>query len=537
MPLWKDGSLLFDSSPKISNDAGSPPSGDTGKKHDEVSDKESEISNELNSAFENLNTEYPYDPKMPGLETIETYDDYEEEADFTNLESSIHVSPTPTTGIHKNHPLKQVIRSLNTPVQTRSKIKPINEQGFISVVYEGKTHEDLNTCLFTCFLSQIEPTRVAKALSDLAWVDAMQEELLQNKKDERGIVIKNKARIEAIRLFLAYASFMGFMVYQMDIKSAFLYGRIEDEVYVCQPLGFEDPDHPDKVYVDDIIFGSTKKDLCIEFKKLMKDKFQMSSMGELTFFLVLQVKQKEDGIFISQDKYVAEVLRKFNFSNVKSTSTLVDTEKTLVKVADGDDVDVHLYRSMIGSLMYLTASRPDIIYLKGQSKLGLWYPIDTLFELVAYTDSDYAGASLDRKSTTGGCQFLGSILINGSARSKLWLLLLQLKLNMWLLLVAVDKYSGFKIKCWIMEFCNKHNMVAYLKKPIGSKGFQEMVDFLNGSHIRYALTKNPTIYVSLIKKFWQTATVRTVDNGEQEITAIVDGKEFTLTEAFVRRHI
>ncbi|GJU45462.1 hypothetical protein Tco_1202728 [Tanacetum coccineum] len=88
-----------------------------------------------------------------------------------------------------------------------------------------------------------------------------------------------------------------------------------------------------------------------------------------------------------------------------------------------------------------------------------------------------------------------------------------------------------------LEFCDKHNMVAYLKKPTGSEGFQEIVDFLNGSHIRYALTKNPTIYVSLIKKFWQTATVRTVDNGEQEITATVDGKEFTITEASVRRHL
>ncbi|GJW76503.1 putative ribonuclease H-like domain-containing protein [Tanacetum coccineum] len=176
------------------------------------------------------------------------------------------------------------------------------------------------------------------------------------------------ARIEAIRMFLAYASYMGFMVYQMDVKSAFLYGQIKEEVYVCQPLGFEDPDHPDKVYKvvkalyglhqaprawydtlanyllcngfqrgkidqklfikrqkghillvqiygDDIIFGSTKKELCDEFEKLMKDKFQMSSMGELTFFLGLQVQQKKKGIFISQDKYVHEILIKYNYTN------------------------------------------------------------------------------------------------------------------------------------------------------------------------------------------------------------------------------
>nr|GFC63505.1 hypothetical protein [Tanacetum cinerariifolium] len=131
MPLWKDGSPLIDSSLKISADAGSLPSDDAGKKHDEVSDKKNGALNEVNYAFENLNTKYPDDPKMPGLETIKTYDDSEKEVDFTNLESLIHVSPTLTTRIHKNHPIKQVIRSLNTPVQTRSKLKPTNEQGFI----------------------------------------------------------------------------------------------------------------------------------------------------------------------------------------------------------------------------------------------------------------------------------------------------------------------------------------------------------------------------------------------------------------------
>ncbi|GKE23886.1 putative ribonuclease H-like domain-containing protein, partial [Tanacetum coccineum] len=312
--------------------------------------------------------------------------------------------------------------------------------------------------------------------------------VFRNKKDERGIVIRNKARlvaqghrqeegidyeevfahvarIKAIRLFLAYASFMGFLVYQIHMKSSFLYGTIEEEVYVTQPPGFKDPDHPDKVYkvvkalyglhqaprawyetlanyllgngfkrgkidqtlfikkqkgdillvqvyVDDIIFGSTNKELCTAFEKLMKDKFQMSSMGELTFFLGLQVQQKEDGIFISQDKYVAEILKKFNYTDVKSSSTIVGLEKPLVKDGDADDVDVHLYTSMIGSLMYLTTSRPDIIYLKGKPTLGLWYSRDSSFKLDAYTNSDYAGATQDRKSTTRGCQFLENRLIS-----------------------------------------------------------------------------------------------------------------------------
>nr|GEZ81615.1 hypothetical protein [Tanacetum cinerariifolium] len=145
------------------------------------------------------------------------------------------------------------------------------------------------------------------------------------------------ARIEAIRLFLAYASFMGFMVYQMDIKSAFLYETIEEEVYFCQPSGFEDPDYPDKIYVDDIIFSLTNKDLCKSFEKLMKNKFQLSSMGELTFFLGLHIKQKKDMIFISQDKYVAEILRKFRLTYTKSASTPIDTKKPLLKDPDGED--------------------------------------------------------------------------------------------------------------------------------------------------------------------------------------------------------
>ncbi|GKE99947.1 retrovirus-related pol polyprotein from transposon TNT 1-94, partial [Tanacetum coccineum] len=211
----------------------------------------------------------------------------------------------------------------------------------------------------------IEPTSIAKALSDSSWVEVMQEELLnkarlviQGHRQEEGIdyeeVFAPMARIKAIRLFLAYASFMGFLVYQMDVKSAFLYGTIEEEVYVTQPPGFKDLDNLDKVYkvvktlfikkqkgdsllvqvyVDDIIFGSTKNELCTRFEKLMKDKFQMSSMGEHIFFLGLQVKQKEDGIFISQDKYVDEILKKFNYTDVKSASTPVDLDKPLNKAS------------------------------------------------------------------------------------------------------------------------------------------------------------------------------------------------------------
>nr|GEV25101.1 putative ribonuclease H-like domain-containing protein [Tanacetum cinerariifolium] len=305
---------------------------------------------------------------------------------------------------------------------------------------------------------------VHRYLKDPSWIEAMQEDLLQfkmqkvwvlvdfpkgkraigskwvfiNKKDERDIVVRNKAplvaqghtqeegieyeevfapiaRIKAIRLFLAYASFIGFMVYQMDLKSAFLYETIKEEVYVCQPPGFEDLDYPDKVYkVVKALYGLHQA-----------PKAWYEKLANYLLENGLQVKQKDDGIFISQDKYVAKILRKFGLTDEKSASTPIDTEKPLLKDPDGEDVDVHTYRSMIGSLMYLTSSRPDIMfavctcarfqvtpkdshlhtvkrifrYLKGKPYLGLWSPKDSPFNLVAYSDNDYAKASLDKKST------------------------------------------------------------------------------------------------------------------------------------------
>ncbi|KAI3771975.1 hypothetical protein L6452_03148 [Arctium lappa] len=326
----------------------------------------------------------------------------------------------------------------------------------------------------------VEPKKAHDAMKDPSWIEAMQEELLQfvlqnGYTQEEGIdyeeVFAPVARIEAIRLFLAYASFMKFKVYQMDVKSAFLYDKIEEEVYVCQPPGFENPKYPDRVYklkkalyglhqaprawydtlstyllengfergiidktlfiqrkkkdillvqiyVDDIIFGSTKDQLCRDFEELMHKRFKMSSMGELTFFLGLQVKQQHDGIFISQTKYVQDILTKFGFSDSKPASTPMETHKQITVDLNGEDVDVHHYRSMIGSLMYLTASRPDIIYLKGQPRLGLWYPHDSPFDLLAYSDSDLGGANLDRKSTTGGCQFLGTRLVSWQCKKQ-----------------------------------------------------------------------------------------------------------------------
>ncbi|GJV12049.1 putative ribonuclease H-like domain-containing protein [Tanacetum coccineum] len=217
----------------------------------------------------------------------------------------------------------------------------------------------------------------------------------------------------------------------MDVKSAFLYGTIEEEIYVTQQPGFKDPDHPDKVYkVVKALYGLHQAPRAwyeTLANYLLGNGFQRGKIDQTLFIkrqkgeiLLVQVyvddiifgstnkellQQRKDRIFISQGKYVDEILKKFNYTNVKFASTPADLEKPLVKDGDANDVDVHLYRSMIGSLMYLTASRPDIMFaiFERQNTLGLWYSKDSPFELVAYTDSDYARATQDRKSTTRGC--------------------------------------------------------------------------------------------------------------------------------------
>ncbi|GJW49590.1 putative ribonuclease H-like domain-containing protein [Tanacetum coccineum] len=517
LPFWTID-LPFSQISNSSLDAGFKPSSDDGKKVDEDSrnserdDQEKDASvnstnnvnasstNEVNFVGRKVSIKLPDEPNMPALEDIVYSDDDEDdgvEADMKNLDAFMLVSPIPTTRFSK----EQTIKTFKIACLPASYHKYTQEEG---IDYDE--------------------------------------------------VFAPIARIEAYRLFLAYASFKDFVVYQMDVKSAFLYGKIEEEVYVRQQQGFEDPDFPDRVYkvekalygllqaprawsetlstylldngfqrgkidktlfirrdkgdillvqvyVDDIIFGSTKKSLCTEFEKMMHKKFQMSSMGELTFFLGLQVKQKEDGVFICQDKYVTKILKKFRFTDVKTASTPMETQKLFLKDEDGEEVDVHLYRSMISSLIYLTSSRPDIMfavcayaryqvnpkvshlhavkrifrYLKGQPKLGLWYPKYSPFDLVAYTDSDYAGASLDRKSTTGGCQFLGSRLISWQ--------------------------------------CKKQTVVA------NSTTKAEYVAAL-----------------SCCGQFWATVKAKTV-NREVQLQALVDGKKIIITESIVRRDL
>nr|GEZ36404.1 putative ribonuclease H-like domain-containing protein [Tanacetum cinerariifolium] len=391
------------------------------------------------------------------------------EADVSNMETTITASPTPTLRIHKDHPKSQIIGPVDTPIQTRNKSK----------------------------------------------------EVLKNKKDERGIVIRNKGRLVA----QGHTQEEGIDYDEMDVKSAFLYGTIDEEVYFMQPPGFQDPEFPAKVY---------KVEKAIEFEAPMHEKFQMSAMGELNFFLGLQVLQKEDGIFLSQDKYVGDILNKFGYSDVRSSSTPMDKENPWGKDRTGKDVDLHLYRSMIGSLMYLTASRPDIMfaiyacarhqvtpkechlhtvkrifkYLKDHRKLGLWYPKESPFDLVAYSGSDYGGATKDRKSTTRGCQFLGRRLISWQCKKQT--------------IVATST--------------TKAEYVAAAKKSEHNVDFHLIVDFVEASPLRYALTVKPTVYVSHIRQFWSTDRIETTKEGTK-ILATVDGVLRTVTESSLKRNL
>ncbi|GJX73072.1 putative reverse transcriptase domain-containing protein [Tanacetum coccineum] len=508
LPLWTVDPP-FSQNPRSSQYDGSIPSNDDGKKDDDDpredskgvdQEKEDDVNstNTVNSASTNevnvvgakTSIELLDDPNMSSLEEIAYSDDNEDvgsEADMNNLDAFMPVSHIPTTRVHKDHHVEQIIGDLNSAPQTRRMTNQLQEHGLVSRIQQIN-HKDFQNCLFACFLSQVEPKKVwtlvdlpkGKREIGTKWV-------YMNKKDERGIVIRNKARLVG----------QDFVVYQMDMKRAFLYGKIEEEVYVCQPLCFEDPDFPDRVYkvekalyglhqaprawdksdillvqvyVDDIIFGSTRKKMCIKFEKMMHKKFQMSSVGELTFFLGLHVKRKEDGIFISQDK---------------------------------------IFR-----------------YLKCQPKLGLWYPKDLPFDLVAYTNSDYAGASLDRKSTIGA----EYIAASNCCAQVLWIQnqLVDYGYNSMQTKIHIDNES---------TICIVKNPVFHLK----IKHIKIRHRFIRDSYEKrlIQMIKIPTDnnFVDLLTKAFDSTGVVKKVNGDAQIHALINGKKIVVLEVTIRRDL
>ncbi|GJX91008.1 putative ribonuclease H-like domain-containing protein [Tanacetum coccineum] len=392
------------------------------------------------------------------------------------------------------------------------------------------------------------------------------------------------ARIEAIRLFLAFASYMGFMVYQMDFKSAFLYRSIDEEVYVTQPKGFVDPQYPKKVYkVVKALHGlhqAPRAWYATLSTFLLKHGYRRGTIDKTLFLKKHKrdnILQRPDGIFIGQDKYVQE-LKKFDLVSVRTATTPHEAPKPKSKNEPDNHINVHLYRSMIGSLMYLISSRPDIIfavsacsrnqvtpttsnleavkkifkYLKGQPKLGLWYPRESPFVLEAYSDSDYVGANKDRKSTISGCQFLGRRLISWQCKKQTIVATSSTeaeyvaaanccgqKLIQVLKIHTDDNVADLLTKAFdgpsinshcdqqpaqnlnpisissmaALRYRDEHNKVGYLQKPTGSDDYHQILDFLRASHIR-----SPEL-------------------GPPAILATIDETPYTITEDSVRSQL
>nr|GEU70870.1 retrovirus-related Pol polyprotein from transposon TNT 1-94 [Tanacetum cinerariifolium] len=339
---------------------------------------------------------------------------------------------------NQDHPLEQVIGEPSRPVLTRNQLR-----------------SDGDMCMYALMVSTMEPKNVKEAMTDPAWIKSMQEELLQFKRLDSRLVVRGYrqeegidfeesfapvARMEAIRIFLAYATHKSFSVYQMDVKTAFLHGSLKEDVYVCQPEGFIDADHPSHVYkLKNALYGlkQAPRAWYIQlFFDLMKSCFEMSMMGEMTFFLSLQVNQSSCGIFINQSKYGME--------SCDPVGTPMEIKDKLDLDHNGTPIDATKYHSMIGALMYLTSSRPDIVhatclcaryqakptekhlkevkrifhYLQGTVNMGLWYSKDSGFELTGFSDVDYAGCKDTFKSTFDGAQFLGEKLVSWSSKKQ-----------------------------------------------------------------------------------------------------------------------
>ncbi|GJW73017.1 putative ribonuclease H-like domain-containing protein [Tanacetum coccineum] len=362
----------------------------------------------VNIGSSNINIASPI-PNDPSMKSLEATDILMMHMMVEKMETTMNVSSIPTTRIHKDHPIEQIIRDLHSaPLTRRMSQQNLEELGLVSYIKKQRrtNHKDYQNCLFACFLSQIEPKKVIQALTDPSWIEAMQEELLQfklqkvwtlvdlpkgkraigtkwvyrNKKDERGIVVRNKARlvaqgytqeegidydevfapvarIEAIRLFLAYASFMGLIVYQMDVKSAFLYGTIKEEVEKALYGLHQAP----RAWYETL---STY---------LLENRYIRGTIDKTLFIK----KDRDDAQEIPDEFY-------------GTTSTPIETNKS---IAQDEEAEIVMFQ-VTPKVSHLNVVKRIFRYLKGQPKLGLWYPKDSPFDLEAFSDSDYAELAL-----------------------------------------------------------------------------------------------------------------------------------------------
>ncbi|GJZ24240.1 putative ribonuclease H-like domain-containing protein [Tanacetum coccineum] len=474
---------------------------------------------------------------------------YDEEGvitDFNSLPTEIEVSPTPTLRIHNIHPKSQILGDPKSAVLTRSKMQ--QKSGAHALFSYIQNQQRNNYKDQQHYLNKRYKRGVVVRNKKDSWAQGYtQEEGMTNEE----VFAHCGHRIEAFSTsyFLAFALFMGFIVYQMDVKSAFLYGTIDEEVYVSQPPGFVDPDHPKKVYkVVKALYGLHQAprawyatlstflekhrykrgtiDKTLFIKKDKKDIMLVQvSIGEL-FFFGLQVKQNKTGIFISQDKYVAEILKKFDLVNVKTAITPIETKVALTKDEEAVDVDVHLYRSMIGHSQDFTYNAMKRIFRTFKATtFGIWYHRDSPFDLDAFLKQKQ---TLVATSTTEA-EYVAAANCCGQV---LWVQnqLLDYGFNFMNTKIHIDNES---------TICIVKNPV-YHSKTCSSEirpRFAEIVDFLRGSNLRYALTTNPTIYDSLVKQFWQTATANTLADGTLELHATIDTIVYTITEASIRNKL
>nr|GEW26949.1 hypothetical protein [Tanacetum cinerariifolium] len=329
-----------------------------------------------------------------------------------------HLMPHHNSKWTKDHPLNNIIGQLSRPVSTWLQL-----------------HDQALFCYCDAFLTFVEPKTYKEALTQSCWIEAMQEELneferlevwelvprpdqvmvitlkwiYKVKLDELGGILKNKAclvtrgyrqeegidfkesfapvaRLEAIQIFLAYATHKNIVVYQMDVKTAFLNGNLREEIYVSQPDGFVDPDNPN----------------------------HMSMMGKISFFLGLQISQSPRGIFINKSKYALESLKKYGFESCDPVDTPMVEKSKLDEDKEGKAVDPSHYRGMIGTLLYLTASKPDLqfaICMCARYQARPTEKHDSSVALIAFADADHSGCQDTHRSTSGSVKFLGERLI------------------------------------------------------------------------------------------------------------------------------